>query len=334
MPLLTLALAATNEWHGLIWPSVTPISADPGARLVYTHGIGVWVFAAYAYFLIFLGSYWLLSAARRSPLIFRRQFVLMVVSALIPWLANLVYLLDIDPWPGVDLTPIAFMITGIHFGWSLYRLEIFTLAPVAREILFESIGDGVIVLNRDDRIIDLNPIARRWLGVDDQAIGKNIYQVTGISETALTYKDGSASQAQLVISDSGYERVFDLTISPLKNAHGLLQGRVVVLHDISRERALLDIEQHHSRQMELLNAITTATLSTPDLQKMLQILADRLGELFDADGAFLTLWEDNQKRTTPAAAYGPFRETVFIGENRAGRADHDRIRPACRPASW
>ena len=42
---------------------------------------------------------------------------------------------------------------------------------------------------------------------------------------------------------------------------------------------------------------------------MLQTLADQLGELFDADGCFITLWSEEEGRTIPPAAYGDLRET-------------------------
>ena len=42
---------------------------------------------------------------------------------------------------------------------------------------------------------------------------------------------------------------------------------------------------------------------------MLQTLADRLGELLEADGCYITLWDEAWQQTFPAAAYGSFRET-------------------------
>ena len=49
VPLFILGLAATNEWHRLIWPTITPVSEAPGAMLIYGHGLGVWAHAVYAY---------------------------------------------------------------------------------------------------------------------------------------------------------------------------------------------------------------------------------------------------------------------------------------------
>ena len=56
------------------------------------------------------------------------------------------------------------------------------------------------------------------------------------------------------------------------------------------------------RFLTLLNDITRAALETPDLKTMLQTLADRLAELFGADGCYLTLWDEAAQRAIPAAA--------------------------------
>ena len=66
--------------------------------------------------------------------------------------------------------------------------------------------------------------------------------------------------------------------------------------------------QQRARRLALLNDITRASLEMENYEEMLQYLADRLGELIDADGSYLTFWDDDLQRTTPVAAYGQFRE--------------------------
>ena len=67
--------------------------------------------------------------------------------------------------------------------------------------------------------------------------------------------------------------------------------------------------QEHARQTVLLNEITQTTLVAPDLEGMIQILADRLGELISADGAFITMWDERENKVIPGAAYGPLKDT-------------------------
>lgn len=78
---------------------------------------------------------------------------------------------------------------------------------------------------------------------------------------------------------------------------------------VAIENARMFGEIHeNARQTALINAITQTTILAPDLEGMIQILADRLGELISADGAYITLWDEDKGRVLPGAAYGPLRD--------------------------
>jgi diguanylate cyclase (GGDEF)-like protein/PAS domain S-box-containing protein len=79
---------------------------------------------------------------------------------------------------------------------------------------------------------------------------------------------------------------------------------------VAIENARMFGEIHeHARQTVLLNKITQTTIVAPDLEEMIQILADHLGELISADGAYITLWDEDKRTVIPGAAYGPLRES-------------------------
>jgi len=63
----------------------------------------------------------------------------------------------------------------------------------------------------------------------------------------------------------------------------------------------------HARQTTLINAITHTTIMAPDVEGMIQVLADRLGELLSSDSAFIPYGMTNNK-VTPGAAFGPLRD--------------------------
>ena len=75
-----------------------------------------------------------------------------------------------------------------------------------------------------------------------------------------------------------------------------------------RKQAQKELEAH-ARNLILLNDITQAASGVLDFKQMLQILADRLGELLNADGCYLSLWDDKRQLPTPAAAYGLLRKS-------------------------
>jgi hypothetical protein len=44
------------------------------------------------------------------------------------------------------LTPLAFTVTGVLFGWALFRQRLLDLVPVAGERVIDTMGDGVVVV--------------------------------------------------------------------------------------------------------------------------------------------------------------------------------------------
>ena len=73
-------------------------------------------------------------------------------------------------------------------------------------------------------------------------------------------------------------------------------------HLVTRKRAE-EMLQQRAQHLTLLHDITHATLEALNFSTMLQILADRLTELIDADNCFITLWNDELKRVIPVAGY-------------------------------
>lgn len=76
-----------------------------------------------------------------------------------------------------------------------------------------------------------------------------------------------------------------------------------MMNDSSNKKTTINRE----RFLSVLNDITFAALEAEHLDDLMQLLADRLAEIINADGCFLTLWDEQSKVARPAAAYGPLR---------------------------
>lgn len=63
--------------------------------------------------------------------------------------------------------------------------------------------------------------------------------------------------------------------------------------------------QQRSRRIALLNEITQAAISAPDLDAMLRSLVERLSKLFEADGVSIDIWDEEHKMALPAEVHSP-----------------------------
>ncbi len=235
VPAITLLLIWTNDAHGLFWSAVRLDTSGPFPMLDWTRGAWFWVYALCSNLLILFGVIVLLQTFGRSPRPYRRQVAALLTGAFVPWAANAAYMFGLSPFPLLDLTPFAFAVSGLAMVWGLFGFQLLDIVPVARDLVIESLDEGVFVLDAQNRIVDLNPAAARIVGGAPPAIiGQPAARVFG-SEPGLVerYRDVLEARAEITVGQGDQSRTFDLHISPLHDRRGRVVGRVIVLHDVS-----------------------------------------------------------------------------------------------------
>ncbi len=266
MPAITLLLAFTNEWHGLLWPTVTPVGAPEDNLALYGHGIAFWIGSVgYSYLLMVVGTILLVRAAMRFPAVYRLQAGLLTLAVLMPWVVNIIYVFGFSPIPGLELTPLVLVFTGTIFAWNILRLRLLDLAPVARDALIETMADGMIVLDAYDRAGDINPAAQRFLGaVTPIQIGQPADSIFAAWPEWPDCCDAIRSgRAELPLHDAA-QRTCELVLSPFHDRHGNYSGRLIVIHDITERKAAQTAIEHLNNELEARVVARTHDLATSE----------------------------------------------------------------------
>ena len=241
IPIILLGVIWTNSLHH--WFRADVQLAAIGERFVVmqpTHGVAFWVFVAYAYPLILLGTGLILRNLIRSASVYRSQAIVIAIGSLAPLAANALSIFNLIPLQGIDLTPFFFVLTGLAMAWGIFRYRLLDVVPVARDTIIENMRDSVIVLDAQKRIVDLNPAAQKLLGHPvSQIIGHPSRKVLAAWPALAEYaQDIIEAHAEIAMNAEGVQRFFDLRISPLRGLRGGSAGRLIVLRDITiRKRA-------------------------------------------------------------------------------------------------
>jgi len=145
-------------------------------------------------------------------------------------------------------------------------------ASVRRElnlqVTLDSIGDAVIVTDNGDRVVRMNPIARRLTGYDDaEARAKPIAEVMALVDPdtnrtlpiaeagALTDDDRPRSTSRIQLNGKdGARYLVEASASKITGVHGEKLGQVIVFRDVSRRMQIQDQIQH-SRKMEAIGQL-------------------------------------------------------------------------------
>ncbi len=305
IPFLTIVIAATNEWHGLLWSRITPAPDVPGDHLIFTSGIWFSIHLIYNYIIIFIGVLGLLRMFRRAPRSHRRQVIGLIFGALISWISNIIDLSELTPWHGVEITPLAITFACLIYAFIIFRFQLLDLTPVARDVLIENMNDGVIVLDANNRIVDINSAARRLIGdAASPSQPKNIEDALNKRFDLVTrYKNVTTEARDTIGINESPPRYFDARITPLRDRDGELTGRLIVLRDVSNLKQM-EVEVMNQAQevaqrlfeIETIHDISQASASRLKLNALLEFVGEKVLQTFKVQGVYIALY-DKQDNT-------------------------------------
>ncbi len=181
VPSLTLLMVWTNDWHHLHWSGLALDETPPFSTLRIDRGPWWYVHVVSSELLLLAGTLVLIQAIVNAPQLYRGQAVALFLGILVPWVANAAYyLLGVRPLGRLDPTPTAFVLTTVCVAFALFYYRLLDLMPIARAAVLNAMQDGVIVLDRRRRVVDLNPAAQRMLGFSlDRALGRDGAELIG-----------------------------------------------------------------------------------------------------------------------------------------------------------
>jgi hypothetical protein len=180
MPSIVILGICTNQIHHLIWSNPGLNSRNPCLPLQPTYGAIYWAGMVYMLALTLTGSVQLIrNVVRRHPG-HNHKTAWLLIAAVLPMLVALVETLGLSSALklSIGLTPWASFIGSLILIWRLLRLHLHKVIPFARDTIFERIEDNIIVLDKWDRVLDLNPAAERLMGTKiSDARGLSVKQI-------------------------------------------------------------------------------------------------------------------------------------------------------------
>lgn len=238
LPISTIIVIFTPAFRPWFWVSQTLITQGDFLLINGVNGWWYWnIHAIYSYLGLLGGVVFLVLALIKWPRQYRGQMIWTLIAISVPWVANVITIFKILPI-FIDLTPFAFSITGLGLTFAVVRHRMLDLAPIAREVVVEGLRDGVLILDKDNRVVDSNPAAYGLLSLKTEMIGSSIAQLFSnwaeLVEKNLTLTEGRHEVEFL--KENGENQHLEISHSPLRDRFQMIIGGIVTIHDITQTK--------------------------------------------------------------------------------------------------
>jgi len=169
----------------------------------------------------------------------RWQGTALLAAIAVPMTVHALFVLDVLP-VGLDPTGVSYVAAGLVLSVAILRRELFDLTPVMREIGREAalseIDDRVFILDDEGRIVDANPAAAALFGLALERLpGQHLDDHLPALAAALPESPRHA-RIDLPLERDGVVRHYDVRVTPLYRAYGVVSGLLVSLRDVTERR--------------------------------------------------------------------------------------------------
>lgn len=231
LPLAFVLLIVTNENHHLVW---TRIWFD--GRIHPERGPAHWVAIGYGYLLSLLLLIVLGRLFARSPR--HRWIVLGLIIASICMRAAASF--NIANWNPIEpLNPLVLVLnfTMLPYAFAIHRFRMFEVVPVARDVAIECMADGLMVLDVENRIADVNKAAEALLGITrSKVVGRQVEKtLEGCPDLLETISGRDETEREVSLGDSG-NRCWHISASSIIDQRGFKIGRLITFRNITEQK--------------------------------------------------------------------------------------------------
>ncbi len=235
IPLLTYVMRFTNSLHHLYYVNTFLEDTQIGYLMSIEYGLFYYFHVGYIAVCFVAANILYLIRYKKVEKVHKKRLVRISLSSFAPWVGVFLNIIFANSYP-LDYTALLFPITILIFIYSLREEHRISISPFARNLMFMSSSEAVIVVNRDKKIIDYNDKANE--------IFINLKQYYNDDVCSLT-KLVPAFPCEMGLDQKTMMRVFDnvyqVLLRGIKSDRNELLGYVYSFSDITENVNLINL---------------------------------------------------------------------------------------------
>lgn len=287
IPVVSLVMVATNDLHHFHY-RVFEIDPSLGAPFVHQE-IGLWylIHGVFTFACMFVAFFLVLSRWRETAKEYRPQLLSLLLGQLVPMVTAFLYLIGFTP-PGIDPVPMVLWLSSLLYLWAINSSRMFSLMPFAKDAIFNSINDGVMVLDESYRIIEFNKSCKRMFptltksmfGID---FGEVWYDLSGAPFPSKLENAVITEEVEIVMDQE--KRIFQVNTSTLEHANNR-KGLLLIFTDITEVKRLqvkLEHQAYYDELTQIYNRRAFFQKCVPDFEAAKKVSSPFTVILMDID---------------------------------------------------
>ena len=311
----------------LIEPVLTQILfwAEPSKRVLFNSENRIWeqINLIYNSHLLAASIFLLADTFLSKPrTLFVRAWTVLA-GALFPMLANLlIFVLQGSLESHIYIAFFSYTLAIAGFSHGEINSNLIEVTPITRDIVVESMDDGWMVVDRQDKIIDVNASAEKMIGISREKVyGLPIEQILSEWNKILQSSEGIREmEMRRTVKEQNDWQYLNIRISQLINRNNSQLGHLVVWRDITGRKLADDARQRARDELfVLLNAISSQASRSMNLEDFLSESSYQIVYSFhsQAVAVFLTEEKDgNRQKLSLKSQFGFFPEHIDIISNK------------------
>ncbi|PKO06134.1 MAG: hypothetical protein CVU41_08465 [Chloroflexi bacterium HGW-Chloroflexi-3] len=250
LPLVTILFGLITRMDEMIWKNIEFLKINNLNFVDFEFGNWFVIFWIYSIFLYGFIFYEINNHSKLSINIEISQAMMFKLSAGISLILSLLCLIPLFQPEILKIASIGFGISGILIGFSIYHYQLFDLSPLIYHSLLENIEDGIIVINKSYRLLQINRTAKMLLNLNGNAIiGEVLHSLLPVNSpwlNVILFK-----QNDLVFqSENGQETYYEINFSSL-STHNQNPNELILIRDITEYKSSKLAEQSAREMAEI-----------------------------------------------------------------------------------
>jgi PAS domain S-box-containing protein len=316
LPVFSAIIVLVRPEFQINWLDTKPILSN--GSIIWQKTFLFWLTWIYLFSLALIGTGALIRSGLRGPSIRSRQVLILTAGTVIAIFGIAINGLGYNRNGNLDFLPYLFVVAGMFYIITIFRLKILDVVPQARNVLIDNIPNGIIVVNTGGYVVDMNSATERILGAEKKnVLGNRLDKIS--PSMGFTNAGGDRVSEVITVNKKESTSYLDVRINSLIDQDLKLKGTLLIMTDITQRKKMeQELSENEIRYKTLVEQSRDGVLIVQDGNYVYancaasEITGYSIEEILKKPKPFTIAREDNGLSETGISAMN--RETEIIDD--------------------